>query len=373
MGLLVQCVLFDLDDTLIETGPVYRKAVYDVIDMIGATGIDVTNAHDLFQEVEVHFIKQYGFKKERFPLSLVDLYNLLCQQQGVQANPVTAKLILDRVWSIYDHDYKVLDGVEQLLQTMKYAGYRMLLVTKGDEEVQRTKAERAGLTKYFEEVIVVADKDAETWATVAIQQELTPHLCFVVGDSVKSDINASIRAGFNAIHIPPPHEWFWERETPEPTALSKHHISELLDTFKVRPMVQQAWAYENRPERELKRACADGYLTMVKHHDLRSQMPDCPGLSYLLTKVDDQDVLHEIHAVFQRDYIELPPMPDGPTEAEVPGIELARIGMRWAPNALSADMRTVRHKDLSVQLCAGCERRVQCAADGIVNGVKVPS
>jgi putative hydrolase of the HAD superfamily len=89
---------------------------------------------------------------------------------------------------------------------------RLLLLTKGDCEVQRDKLARSGLAPFFEGVHVVAEKDAGVLRRLVADYGLRPEQVWMVGNSPRSDINPALEAGLGAVYIPRPTTWDVERE-----------------------------------------------------------------------------------------------------------------------------------------------------------------
>ncbi|MBU0702463.1 MAG: HAD hydrolase-like protein, partial [Chloroflexi bacterium] len=90
--------------------------------------------------------------------------------------------------------------------------FRLLLLTKGDQEVQEDKLTRSGLGHFFDGVHVVPEKDAQVLRELVDRYGLEPELTWMVGNSPRSDINPALEAGIGAIHVPHSSTWVWERE-----------------------------------------------------------------------------------------------------------------------------------------------------------------
>jgi putative hydrolase of the HAD superfamily len=60
------------------------------------------------------------------------------------------------------------------------------------------------LEDLFDYVRIVPGKDAATFRALAADLGMRPGSCWVVGDSLKSDIIPAVTAGFRAIHVAAP-------------------------------------------------------------------------------------------------------------------------------------------------------------------------
>jgi putative hydrolase of the HAD superfamily len=123
--------------------------------------------------------------------------------------------VADAVWRIgqalTEHPVALLDGVAETLPRLG-GRCRLLLLTKGDCEVQQRKLARSGLASFFEGVHVVAEKDAGVLRQLVADYGLQPEQVWMVGNSPRSDINPALAAGINAVWIPHANTWSLEQE-----------------------------------------------------------------------------------------------------------------------------------------------------------------
>jgi len=80
------------------------------------------------------------------------------------------------------------------------------------QEEQQLKVERSGVERLFRQVLVVQEKDVNTYKQVSNQLQLNPKETWMIGNSPRSDINPALAAGLNAIYIPHPRTWHLEHE-----------------------------------------------------------------------------------------------------------------------------------------------------------------
>jgi putative hydrolase of the HAD superfamily len=72
--------------------------------------------------------------------------------------------------------------------------------------------ERSGLGKYFEAVVIVPEKDPETYRAITAKYALVPQITWMIGNSPRSDINPSLAADLNAVFVPHDNTWILEHE-----------------------------------------------------------------------------------------------------------------------------------------------------------------
>lgn len=231
---MTQAVVFDLDDTLIHTIKIYNDARDMAFAHMSKLGLDITGIEQVLYDVEIINIKKYGFSKERFPRSLAKVYGALCKAQGKTYDGYQGWFIEGIGWDIYECEYPVRDGVVETLVALaeQYPDVLLILCTKGDKAVQTIKAHRSGVALYFDHIEVVDHKTIDTYIQLADKYQLTPSLCYMVGDSVKSDVNPSSYAGFNAVWVPCEEAWVHEVEEPTDRHVRLNHIGELLDLLR---------------------------------------------------------------------------------------------------------------------------------------------
>ncbi len=104
-----------------------------------------------------------------------------------------------------------MDGVRETLDYLS-PRHDLLLLTKGDVEEQKLKVERSGIEHYFQQVVIVPEKDVATYHRLVEELQVDPRETWMIGNSPRSDINPALAAGLNAVFIPHPHTWHFEHE-----------------------------------------------------------------------------------------------------------------------------------------------------------------
>ena len=89
---------------------------------------------------------------------------------------------------------------------MPYGG-----VTKGDNLDQQQKFLRSGLSRWFDDIIVVADKTPKEYKRLCQLFNTDISQMCMIGNSFKSDILPVLSLGGYAVHIPYPLMWAHEK------------------------------------------------------------------------------------------------------------------------------------------------------------------
>jgi len=204
-------LIIDADDTLWETEVYYKQCNAAFTELMVAQGFGREEAEHTAGEVEHERVLLVGYGPIEFARSLVIAYQHLCKSHD---RPVKDE-VSDRVWEIgqavIGYPIVLLDGVAETLARLSDR-CRLLLLTKGDQQVQESKLARSGLGHLFDRVHVVPEKDTEVIRELLVRYGLQPEQTWMVGNSPRSDINPALEAGIGAIYVPHPNTWRMEQE-----------------------------------------------------------------------------------------------------------------------------------------------------------------
>jgi putative hydrolase of the HAD superfamily len=203
-------LIVDADDTLWENNVYYERCFAAFAELMVAQGFGREEARRMADAVERERIP-HAYAPEEYARSLIITYRRLCENHN---HPVEDQ-VLGEVWEIgqavIEYPLVLLDGVAETLARL--SGHcRLLLLTKGDREVQGDKLARSGLGHLFEGVHIVPEKDADVLRGLLTRYGLRPEQAWMVGNSPRSDINPALEAGIGAIYVPHPNTWTLEQE-----------------------------------------------------------------------------------------------------------------------------------------------------------------
>ena len=94
---------------------------------------------------------------------------------------------------------------------------------------QADKLARSGLAQHFSAVEIVAEKDPPAYKEVIARHELTPHTSWMIGNSIKSDINPALAAGLHAVFLFHKDTWVLEHAALDAAPEGQHLLE--LDSF----------------------------------------------------------------------------------------------------------------------------------------------
>jgi putative hydrolase of the HAD superfamily len=191
-------LIVDLDDTLIVNAALYRRSRFQLLLAYRRLGAAISDPIALARELDAYdasLVGELGYTPERWRTSACRFCERLLarelstreQEHVLQA----AEVALAPGW--------LYPGVERTLTTLRRAGVRMFLWTKGAPAMQREKIERHRLERFFQGVEIVADKSGPLLRRLASAHGL--ERATVIGDSLASDIAPALELGLPCIHI----------------------------------------------------------------------------------------------------------------------------------------------------------------------------
>jgi len=195
--LLGQTLLIDADDTLWENNIYFERAIAAFTSYLNHREYSPAEVRQALNAVERETILAHGYGLTSFTRSLVTCFDRLSPE------PVTeekAERIRGFARAISQQEIELLPGVAETLSDLALR-HRLILMTKGDKAEQADKLARSGLAAHFTAVEIVAEKDPPTYHAVMERHELKRHTSWMIGNSIKSDINPALAAGLHAVFL----------------------------------------------------------------------------------------------------------------------------------------------------------------------------
>lgn len=206
MNARFEVVAFDADDTLWHSEDSFfaaEKAFVDLVSPFVADGIDVKAA---LTAVEHKNLPVFGYGVKAFGLSMVEAATSL---SGARMPASVIGHLVEMTRSMLTAPVRLLPDVASMLEQVG-VHHRLVLITKGDLVHQTAKVDVSGLAHHFEQIEIVMEKDAGTYARIIRSLGVpTPRFC-MVGNSVRSDILPVLALGASAVHVP--YHLLWDLE-----------------------------------------------------------------------------------------------------------------------------------------------------------------
>ena len=223
--LLGQTLLIDADDTLWENNIYFERAIAAFTSYLNHREYSPAEVRQALNAVERETILAHGYGLTSFTRSLVTCFERLSPE------PVTeekAERIRGFARAISQQEIELLPGVAETLSDLALR-HRLILMTKGDKAEQADKLARSGLAAHFTAVEIVAEKDPPTYHAVMERHELKRHTSWMIGNSIKSDINPALGAGLHAVFLFHKDTWVLEHAALDPAPQGQHLLE--FDSF----------------------------------------------------------------------------------------------------------------------------------------------
>jgi len=208
-----KAIIFDGDDTLWETQPLYDAAKEKFLFVLQQHGFTQSDIVALLDKIDTVQVSSMGFSRERFPSSMVRTYEHLCRTEGRTPRPELQERLFSIGHSVFQKTPNLYPDALETLYSLRQT-HTLVLATKGDREVQSDRIKTLRLGPYFDRIYILERKTEEEYLMIAQELGIALSQICVIGNSVRSDINPAIRAGLRAVLIPRG-EWEYEKSTIE--------------------------------------------------------------------------------------------------------------------------------------------------------------
>lgn len=229
----IELVLVDFDDTLVDTAPRFLGARRQLFARLASLGFEDAHCRDVHhQRVDPDMMRRFGFGPNRLEHSFRETYLALCDEHGAAARPeVVAEL--EAIGRAVAGTPPLLDGALDALAELATRLPTVLYTQSGDPEYQLSCVAGAGVTDILgaERIRVCGRKTPEAFrAALEHYGVADPRLAWMVGNSMRSDINPALAAGANAILVDVPEPW--EFDVVEPLSGDYVHVRSFSDAVR---------------------------------------------------------------------------------------------------------------------------------------------
>jgi putative hydrolase of the HAD superfamily len=219
-------VIFDGDDTLWETESLYDHARSEAAKIVEAAGLPGGLWEEIERKLDVANVTRFGLSMLRFPTSCVEAYRRVAKLSETAVTDNVERRIWAAAESVFRAAAPTVPGARRVLTEVR-RHYRTVLLTQGEPEVQRRRIASSALVDLFDAVEVVAAKQPSVFAAMLASMAAEPAASWMVGNSVRSDINPAVASGMNAIWVDA-HVWEHERSC-QVVSSDAVHVAKSLD------------------------------------------------------------------------------------------------------------------------------------------------
>ena len=213
----VQLVLVDFDDTLVDTAPRFRNARRRLFALLESEGFDEETVSRLHHEVvDPLMIERHGLGPRRLEYSFRETYERVCNLFG---RTVVAE-VADRCVEIGRGVAGTPAALAGALEALRRLSARLptaIYTQAADREYQLACVRESLVAGIIPEHRVMirerktVDAFRETLSHFGVGE---PHAAWMVGNSLRSDINPALEAGARAILVETAEPWHFDVADP---------------------------------------------------------------------------------------------------------------------------------------------------------------
>ena len=221
---------FDADDTLWVNEPYYREFEKQFCTILSDFGTEKYISDELYK-IEVKNLDLYGFGAKAFTLSLIETA-LMISNNDISQSTISEIIKLGK--SLINKPVVLLDGVNDVLESLHKRGKKLIIATKGDLLDQERKLKKSNLDQYFHHIEIMSDKKEADYLKLLTHLDIEPEDFLMIGNSLKSDIKPVLNIGGYGIHIPYHTTWQHEQTSKleeNNNLIEIEHIDELKRIF----------------------------------------------------------------------------------------------------------------------------------------------
>jgi putative hydrolase of the HAD superfamily len=219
-------LLIDADDTLWHNNIFYEQAIENFVNIMEKVGLCRIEIEEKMRIREMENVKHHGYGSVCFTITMLEVYREACESYGIPKCEILTSEIEENGKLTRDYDIELLPGVMDTLPILAEK-FRLIIVTKGCHDEQMSKIKRSGIKGHFDEIIVVKEKKPEVYKSILEKNQLVPENTWMIGNSIRSDINPAKTCGIKTAYIPYHATWEFENEE-----LSNHgHETVILKDF----------------------------------------------------------------------------------------------------------------------------------------------
>jgi putative hydrolase of the HAD superfamily len=216
---VVNLVLVDFDDTLVDTAPRFQSARRELFRLLSGLGFSEEEAHRVHHhEIDPGMRERFGLGPARLEHAFRATYEALCKATGLTVDEILAEQAsaFGRVVAgpppIFDGALDALGRLASQLPTVVYT-------QSGDHEYQLGCIRACGVLDIVppERVTICEQKTTERFRHLIAEYGVDdPGTVWMIGNSMRADINPALEAGANAILIEQAEPW--EHDVVDPFA-----------------------------------------------------------------------------------------------------------------------------------------------------------
>lgn len=203
---MIRAIGFDLDNTLFDHTEAAATAMRTLVQEKKWTYRGSESIGAEWHRVETIYFSQYAAGV----MTLVDHRRARMRVFLESTDARADEFDLDLLWTEYVRHYSdswvAYTDAADALRELKTAGYKMAVLTNGQQAQQEAKLEAIGLSHMLEACLAIGTVEAlkpdpKAFAQLCRVLDCEPHEVLFVGDDLDVDVRASIDAGLKGVWL----------------------------------------------------------------------------------------------------------------------------------------------------------------------------
>lgn len=207
---LSRWVIFDMDNTLIDTEPLYVNASNRFAKLMQEYGrCDLDEVKRIQNKIDAELFTQFGYSTDRFAESFertvremlsIGLYRSNNNFRELHREELI-KLARKIAMSVFDQKSIEYPYSADVVRKVAEAGYKVAVITAGERWVQIKRFDDLSMRNLFHDCWVVLKKDERVFSDFCTKHDVDILNSWMIGDSLRSDIIPASNVGLRAIHL----------------------------------------------------------------------------------------------------------------------------------------------------------------------------
>ncbi|HUF13406.1 MAG TPA: HAD family hydrolase [Longimicrobiales bacterium] len=213
----IELVLVDFDDTIVETAPRFQNARRRLFELLVAAGFDADACERLhYEEVDPSMLHRFGLGPGRLVHSFPETYRRLCVAIGRAPEDATVAELIALARGVAGTP-PLLDGALHALERLARALPTVVYTQSGEPDYQLECLREAGVLDVVgRDHVRVTDVKTGARLREALDElgVSDPSAAWMIGNSIRSDVNPALEIGANAILIQIDDPWHHDEVEP---------------------------------------------------------------------------------------------------------------------------------------------------------------
>lgn len=203
---MIRAIGFDLDNTLFDHTEAAAAAMHSLIREKGWAYIGAESVGSEWHRIETIYFSQYAAGA----MTLTEHRRARMREFLVSTDALVDEGEFDELWNNYVHHYSnswvAYSDALAALEELRASGYKMAVLTNGQQAQQEAKLKAIGLSDMFQACLAIGTVEAlkpdpRAFAQLCRVLECAPDEVLFVGDDIDVDVRASIDAGLKGVWL----------------------------------------------------------------------------------------------------------------------------------------------------------------------------